>query len=287
MSIFTYGEVLISGTPSVVTGHMHLNFLPPQVINVFANVNGMKRDLRLGFTSASSLSAVTVPAEEARSLAYIAAARGDAGPCDGGRAEGEKLSADLRTVELTLHSERLRAPFPPPTPALSLRAPARPPPAFPARGREAVLQTGVGLKARPPSSSRLRARAARSPFSSNRGGVGLRGLGSVFRDFFPAPRTENVCLSEWVPPGARQMSPESSGCAAGCGPARSERGGARALPARLQEWMCHGTKHWAHAPCAPRLARARPGLARARPLTCPRAPPAVHAHRASHLPLAP
>lgn len=157
---------------------MHLNFLPPQVINVFANVNGMKRDLRLGFTSASSLSAVTVPAEEARSLAYIAAARGDAGPCDGGRAEkGEKLSAQTcglwSSPFLRAPGGRLSRPQPP---ALSPRAPARPPAAFPARGREAVLQTGVGLKARPPSGSRLRARTARSPFSSNRGGGGVTRL---------------------------------------------------------------------------------------------------------------
>lgn len=102
------------------------------------NVNGMKRDLRLGFTSASSLSAVTVPAEEAWSRAYIAAARGDAGSCDGGRAEKGRNSV-RRPADCGAHpsSERLPGRLSrSPTPALSPRAPARPPAAFPARGSE-------------------------------------------------------------------------------------------------------------------------------------------------------
>ncbi|CAI9155174.1 unnamed protein product [Rangifer tarandus platyrhynchus] len=84
--------------------------------------------------------------------------------------------------------------------------------------------------------------------------------------------------------------PASSGCAAGRGPPRREWGGARALPARLHEWMCQWTERWVHAPCAPphlpcappHLPAPRPSLARAPPLTCPRAPHLhLHAHRAS------
>lgn len=45
---------------------MHVNFLSPQVINVFAKANAVKRVLRLGFTSASSLSAVTLSQRKRR-----------------------------------------------------------------------------------------------------------------------------------------------------------------------------------------------------------------------------
>lgn len=85
---------------------MHLNFLPPQVINVFANVNGVKHVLRLGFTSASSLSVVTLSWWKRRGpwltsqlhveilvLAMEVALSGR---------WGGTQRADLRTVELTL-----------------------------------------------------------------------------------------------------------------------------------------------------------------------------------------
>ena len=85
---------------------MHLNFLPPSVINVFANINGVKRVLRLGFTSASSLSAVTLSWRKRRGpwltsqlhvdmlvLAMDVALSGGGGGTE---------RADLRTVELTL-----------------------------------------------------------------------------------------------------------------------------------------------------------------------------------------
>lgn len=111
-------------------------------------------------------------------------------------------------------------------------------------------------------------------------GWGYEAVRSVFAISF-LPLVQKTCVYQsGYRPGPADV-PESSGCAADPGPARSERGGARALPARLHEWMCHGTKRPRTCPSP------APALARAPPLTCPRAPHLQCTRTAPHLPLAP
>lgn len=223
-------------------------------------------------------------------MAYIAAARGDAGPCDGGRAEkGEKLSA--KTCGLW-SSPFLRAPAgrlsPPPNPRPEPESTCQPPPAFLARGREAVLQTGVGLKARPPSSSRLRSTGPpAAPFLAIGVGVGLRGCKERFQRFLPALVQKTCVYQSGYRPGSHVPEFEVAALRAVGRRGASEEGPERFPPGprmdvpRDQAWLTRP------APPHPALSPA-PGTLPPRPAPhLPARPaPAVHS-TAPHLPLAP
>ena len=141
------------------------------------------------------------------------------------------------------------------------RAPARPPAAFRARGREAVLQTGVGLKAKP--AQQLETRSTDRPQPLFQQSRRLLGFTQRFRDFFLMRRVSiRVATAR-----GRQMSlpPAAALLAAG------RRGGSGA---GLERFPRGSTNGCASGPSVGLTRPARPRTRPARPLTCPR--PAPH-----------